>query len=1548
MADNSDIINSALRRAMRYENGDGDDFDLTPAYSTADIVRGVDPLAGVGSRLGTKWTTPEQDAALRQRFVDAEHKPTLIGKALGSVGIDESGQRAATPWLDAFLSTMHMPSRFFQAGRQALTAPSRALANDVSHYDTATPQRDEKGNEYISDMGPITPGTAIPEGLNFAGTIASSSPIATATGAVPANTAGMFAGRLGAENLAKRGETRPLQAIELAERLKAEGADRATIYAETNKILEGTPYAGVSYPKDGKPRFEIDDSKANFYRDPGRTSDASSRLRYWKLDDAFDHPELYAAYPDVGSPLFTIQGKPGGYYYDPTMENVQRALDGKFPNRPEIVVSNSEFSTASPKSVTLHELQHPIQAEEGFSRGAALDTFTQQKEAELARDALVWRREMDRHQGDLSARNDAVAEEYKKLGAPDWVPSAEARNLAMDYGGNPTVELERVRDFYGLDKKTTPYTPRQMYGRTLGEVEARTVQARKDLTPDERRARPPWEDYDIPESQQIVRGVSSNPDGASIPGVVVRDAAEKPTRAYHGTPEAWEGRAKGPFWMAKNPDVANQFAMNPYITDTFNPPSPAVMPLNVDTSNYLRIKPNSLLGKFDRRFGEMNVMPIEDEVGNIIGKEGRNWTFDLAKLLGYDGVKWDSVRRDFNEPVMAAIRPTGTVRSATSGDVIYSNPTDIKASAPGVVLRNSEDPVTRALRVARNLDPLGYYSKLDEVLGGFKPTDKVTAQTLQQRGVKASEIEARGLKNLLADGSSVPVSELQGVARGNGVGLNESKYGTTENWVVDPWQWGHGRGEPKSFALRADAESYAQSIGLTPEHATPVTSKPAKWSDHSIDKRNQTYQETVWRLDEPKEVTSARAELDKQKAKPYSSDMQPELDRLRKVVNDWDNGVGGFVDSHFPDDKGYIAHARTAILKDTAGNKVFNIDELQSGIGQKIRDKGARDEGKIAALDSQLGEAMARENAIRDKVTNDVIDTVGIHDAHKYTKNQNTLEDWLYKQGRADEVDALKAANADYRRIYAELETAKAATPSHPLVSTTDQWTTTALRRLIKQAVDSGADAISFTPGKVQAERYNQLTRDVKAMNYNPETHQLRVFRGNDMGNPIVKEVAPDKLPEMIGKDAAQQLLMSEKHPTSGVHYVQFPEGMTIGGEGMRATYDSMYPRTLGKILSKMDPSVKMETRKLVPHNFDPKGMTNVMGETDKMSDAYRRFEQYAKGTPFENDFITFPITDKIRKAVGEGQPLFANSDRSSLPGSALRQGEQEGRVGSGKANKASDGSEEVIKRAINVSADEGAVEGALKVAKNIQDGRKSEVASARLNELNAEISQLNKTAEAAFSAHMAERPEGHPKAAWMSAFETVAPPEWHRRQRLIQERQEIQSKAESKERSAAKREAMQPLNDAATAYADVIANAHKNNELAFRPMSVSDFNSAPHIKLHKSPTHNRTQSSEYRLVMIDGRPAYARKSNHWGAFSTNITDIDDAVRHLGISHAEAERRALSDDFGRIGSKSYNWNLDGDKGSRASRAGYVFLDDLPSAKDSAIKRALSVSGKYTD
>lgn len=72
-----------------------------------------------------------------------------------------------------------------------------------------------------------------------------------------------------------------------------------------------------------------------------------------------------------------------------------------------------------------------------------------------------------------------------------------------------------------------------IYPRLAGEVEARAVEARRNMTPDERATRPPWLDYDVPESQQLVTFRGDGPQ-YSLP-------MDRPgIRAYHGSPHDFD------------------------------------------------------------------------------------------------------------------------------------------------------------------------------------------------------------------------------------------------------------------------------------------------------------------------------------------------------------------------------------------------------------------------------------------------------------------------------------------------------------------------------------------------------------------------------------------------------------------------------------------------------------------------------------------------------------------------------------------------------------------------------------------------------------------------------------------------------------------------------------------------------------------------------------------------------------------------------------------------------------------------------------------------
>lgn len=136
-------------------------------------------------------------------------------------------------------------------------------------------------------------------------------------------------------------------------------------------------------------------------------------------------------------------------------------------------------------------------------------------------------------------------------------------------------------------------------------------------------------------------------------------------------------------------------------------------------------------------------------------------------------------------------------------------------------------------------------------------------------------------------------------------------------------------------------------------------------------------------------------------------------------------------------------------------------------------------------------------------------------------------------------------------------------------------------------------------------------------------------------------------------------------------------------------------------------------------------------------------------------------------------------------------------------------------------------------------------------------------------------------------------------------------------------------LDDAMQAHKDVIESAHHNRHLKFKPMTKEQFQSAAGINLHQSNSYGKKKGSAYRLVMVDGKPAYARDSDHWGEFNT----VDRGVwgkpdLHDGDSWVEDEGSWV---------KHHKWDLEGHNekdGAKTTRQyGYVYLDDLKQIRD---------------
>jgi hypothetical protein len=230
-----------------------------------------------------------------------------------------------------------------------------------------------------------------------------------------------------------------------------------------------------------------------------------------RVKDVIHHPELFEKHPELKE--IEVQFLPEKH---PAYARVGFSEDGNH----FLQIKGSLPAEDATKSA-LHELQHVIQEGSGHAVGGSSVDFMQQDAATKARDILNWRREVEgqaERMGLSPAKNSdwylnaeqALVDKYHEMKAHDWLPHEEIRNQASwpmySKGTDSRTSAEQLMKMYGLENKTTPYSPYQMYNRLGGEVEARQVMARKGLTDEERKQYFPGEERS-----------TANPYGMDIP-----------------------------------------------------------------------------------------------------------------------------------------------------------------------------------------------------------------------------------------------------------------------------------------------------------------------------------------------------------------------------------------------------------------------------------------------------------------------------------------------------------------------------------------------------------------------------------------------------------------------------------------------------------------------------------------------------------------------------------------------------------------------------------------------------------------------------------------------------------------------------------------------------------------------------------------------------------------------------------------------------------------------------------------------------------------------
>lgn len=265
-------------------------------------------------------------------------------------------------------------------------------------------------------------------------------------------------------------------ALEAAQQMEKTGRSAQDIWNET----------GWFKGADDKWRFEISDRDAALdLKEASRLSREGSSSTNFLLD----HPQLEDAYDRARRGYaVTRQAEPGGSFSEM----------GKIGLGPDAVMDPDVRGYArvrpeTAKSTLLHELQHGVQDLEGFAQGGS-PVNAVSRLGYLPSKAVVQQGWM---LSDLAKEFGSLDEALKAMPAP--LSGGEWQDAAIYLAREP----ERL--YEAQSRLNLAADPLEAYRHLAGEVEARNVQTRMNMTPAERRARPPWETEDVPRAQQIVR-----------------------------------------------------------------------------------------------------------------------------------------------------------------------------------------------------------------------------------------------------------------------------------------------------------------------------------------------------------------------------------------------------------------------------------------------------------------------------------------------------------------------------------------------------------------------------------------------------------------------------------------------------------------------------------------------------------------------------------------------------------------------------------------------------------------------------------------------------------------------------------------------------------------------------------------------------------------------------------------------------------------------------------------------------------------------------------
>ncbi len=324
---------------------------------------------------------------------------------------------------------------------------------------------------------------------------------------------------------------------------------------------------------------------------------------------------------------------------------------------------------------------------------------------------------------------------------------------------------------------------------------------------------------------------------------------------------------------------------------------------------------------------------------------------------------------------------------------------------------------------------------------------------------------------------------------------------------------------------------------------------------------------------------------------------QQEQAYIDKQINAYGDTGGTFKSSHW-DEPNVLAHVR---FNDRTidGKKTLFIEEVQSDWHQKGKKSGYQQPPR----EEPTGRWRVAQKNPDGSIVPYEFDT------------KAEAEAWAPRVREAGREATVEPATRT-------ITSPHSAVPDAPFKTT---WPELAMKRMLRYAAENGYDKVAWTPGEVQAERYDlsKHINDLRVVRSTGGGNQYTLdatLKGRNERTRIADSIPEDKLADHVGKemadkirqdiDAAQNNRWGVKNRVSGnwsprfatkeealAYQKSLPESLRgqtdvlemtpkysaeyrgldlkVGGEGMRGFYDEILPAAVNKIVKKFGAKVQ-------------------------------------------------------------------------------------------------------------------------------------------------------------------------------------------------------------------------------------------------------------------------------------------------------------------------------------------------------------------------------------